>query len=286
MTTAFPPLPGLDERSLTPLTSEEAERYERNLRVEEIGTQGQQRLSAARVLIIGTGGLGSPAAFYLAAAGVGRIGLVDDDVVSLSNLQRQILHSTPRLGELKVESAERTLRDLNPHVEVQTYPQRLTAANAGQLLDGWDLVIDATDNFETRYILSDACVLLGIPLIHGAVIRFYGQITVLSTPSGPCYRCLLPTPPDPAAPDSLPSATEAGVLGAVAGLIGTMQATEAIKLILAQGTPLIGRLQHVDAWSSSTTQLPLMRNPSCPACGDDPLLRSLDDLPLQLPTSD
>ncbi|MDH3427354.1 MAG: molybdopterin-synthase adenylyltransferase MoeB [Gemmatimonadota bacterium] len=256
------------------LTREERLRYHRQLILPELGLEGQQRLRAASVLVVGAGGLGSPAALYLAAAGVGRIGIVDGDIVELSNLHRQILHDTTSVGTRKTTSAKARLEELNPDVEVMEIPRRLDASNALEILDGWDVVVDGTDNFPTRYVINDACVLLGIPLAYGAIFRFDGQASVFAASGGPCYRCLFRDPP-PAA--LAPSCAEAGVLGALPGIVGSIQATETIKLITGMGTPLIGRLLLVDALGGEFRSLEIRRDPACVVCGDTPTLTDLVD---------
>ena len=261
----------VDER-LRPLSRDELERYHRNALVPQVGVVGQQRIRAARVLLIGAGGLGAPAALYLAAAGVGTIGLIDDDDVDVSNLQRQVIHTSAAVGRPKVDSAAETIRALNPDVEVIPHRTRLTAENALGLLDGWDVVIDGTDNFPTRYLVNDASVMLGLPLVHGAVLGFNGQVGVFDAQRGPCYRCLHPTPP-PAG--SVPSCAEAGVLGVLPGIIGTMQAAEALKLVIGGAEPLLGRLAMLDAWGARLREIPVAKNPACPVCGDDPSITEL-----------
>jgi adenylyltransferase/sulfurtransferase len=229
-----------------------------------IGEEGQRRLKASRVLLVGAGGLGSPAALYLAAAGVGRLGIVDPDVVEASNLQRQVLHGTRDVGRAKVLSAEDRLRDINPHVEVSALHTRLTSANALEIIRDYDIVVDGSDNFPTRYLVNDASVLLGKPVVHASVIRFEGQASVFGAESGPCYRCLFPEPP---AAGSIPDCAEGGVLGVLPGLLGVIQATEAIKLITGAGEPLVGRLLLVDALRMRFTTMEFPRNASCPSCG-------------------
>jgi molybdopterin/thiamine biosynthesis adenylyltransferase/rhodanese-related sulfurtransferase len=245
------------------LAPEERERYHRHLLLPEVGEEGQERLLAARVLLLGAGGLGSPAALYLAAAGVGTIGIADADVVELSNLQRQILHGTSRVGVPKVESAAATLRELNPGVRVQPHPVRVTSANALPLLDAYDVIVDGGDNFPTRYALNDAAVKLRKPLVHGSVYRFEGQVTTILPGIGPCYRCLFPQPPGA---DLAPSCDEAGVLGVLPGLVGTLQAIEVLKLVLGVGEPLVGRLLLVDVLASRFDTVALRRDPACPVC--------------------
>ena len=260
-----------DER-LRPLSHDELERYHRNALVPQVGVVGQQRIRAARVLLIGAGGLGAPAALYLAAAGVGAIGLIDDDDVDVSNLQRQVIHATAAVGRPKVDSAAEAIRDLNPDVEVVAHRIRLTAENALDLLGGWDVIIDGTDNFPTRYLVNDASVMLGLPLVHGAVLGFDGQVGVFDARRGPCYRCLHPTPP-PAG--SVPSCAEAGVLGVLPGIIGTMQAAEALKLIIGGAQPLLGRLALLDVWGARLREIPVAKNPACPVCGAGPSITEL-----------
>ena len=250
--------------ALPELTSDEILRYSRHLILPDVGVEGQRRLKAARVLVVGAGGLGSPLALYLAAAGVGTLGLVDFDAVDLTNLQRQILHGTADVGRPKLASARERIADVNPHVQVDTYETRLTSANALEILRGYDLVVDGTDNFATRYLVNDACVLLGIPNVYGSIFRFEGQASVFATAEGPCYRCLYREPPPPGL---VPSCAEGGVLGVLPGLIGVIQANEAIKLILGIGEPLIGRLLLVDALGMTFRTLQLRRDPECPACG-------------------
>ncbi len=241
-------------------------RYDRHLRVPEIGEKGQLLLLESSVLVVGAGGLGSPAAMYLAAAGVGRIGLVDDDTVDLSNLQRQILHDTTTIGRRKVDSGGATLRRLNPDVEVVTHPVRLGADNVLDLLDGYDVVVDAADNFPTRYLLNDAALKAGVPVVHGSVYRLEGQVTVFDATEGPCYRCLYPLPPPP---ELAPSCAEAGVIGSLPGVIGSIQAVEAVKLLVGIGDPLRGRLLLYDAAEQRFTELSTRRDPHCRACGID-----------------
>ncbi len=251
------------------LTDEERERYGRHLSVPEVGEAGQIELLRSKVLLIGAGGLGSPAAFYLAAAGVGTLGIVDDDVVDRSNLQRQILHTDDRIGTPKVQSARQTLQSLNPSVKVVEYATRLNSTNVEQLFTGYDVVLDGTDNFPTRYLVNDACVKLGIPNVHGSIFRFEGQVSVFwpgrKSAPGPCYRCLYPAPPPP---ELAPSCAEAGVLGVLPGVIGLLQAVEAIKLLLDIGEPLVGRLLQYEALESRFTRLTLERDPDCAYCAD------------------
>lgn len=256
------------------LSADELQRYARHLTLPEVGVRGQEKLARARVLLIGAGGLGSPAALYLAAAGVGCLGIIDDDVVDLSNLQRQILHGTAALGEPKVESARRRLADLNPGVRIEPIAERLTSANAREVVQRFDLVIDGSDNFPTRYLVNDACVLERRPLVYGSIYRFEGQLSVFATADGPCYRCLFAEPP---APELVPSCVSAGVLGVLPGIIGTLQALEAIKLILGVGEPAIGRLLLFDALTVGIREVALRRDPECIVCGDTPRISELID---------
>lgn len=246
------------------LSSDELQRYHRHLILPHVGEAGQRRLKAARVMLVGVGGLGSPVALYLAAAGVGHIGMVDPDVVESSNLQRQIIHDTRGVGRPKVDSARDAINALNPFVHAATYHARLTSQNALDILGGYDIVVDGSDNFETRYLVNDACVLLGKPNIHGSVLRFDGQATVLGAPGGPCYRCLFPEPP---APGTIPDCAEGGVLGVLPGLIGMIQATETIKLITGAGETLVGRLLLVDALRMRFQSIDVAKDPACPMCG-------------------
>ncbi len=255
-------------------TPEQAQRYSRHLLIPEVGESGQHQLLRSKVLLIGAGGLGSPAAYYLAAAGVGTLGIVDSDVVDTTNLQRQILHSTDRVGEPKVESARRTLEALNPDVKVVGYQERLTSQNIDRIIKGYDVVIDGADNFPTRYLLNDASVKHEKPVVHGSIYRFEGQITVFKPRIGPCYRCLFPAPPPP---ELAPSCAEAGVLGVLPGVIGTLQANEAIKLLLGIGEPLIGRYLLFDALETEFREVKLRRDPECPVCGDHPTITEYID---------
>lgn len=247
------------------LDAEQRNRYQRHLLLPEVGPEGQEKLLDAKVLVLGAGGLGSPAAIYLAAAGVGTIGIIDMDVVDKSNLQRQILHNTDRIGERKVDSAKRTLTALNPDVNVVTHDVRLSADNIVELLSGYDLVVDGTDNFPTRYLVNDASLLTKTPVVHGSIFRFEGQATVFHPYVGPCYRCLFPEPP-PA--ELAPSCAEAGVLGVLPGIIGSIQAVEAIKMLLGIGDPLVGRLLAYDALAQEMRTYSFHRDPECPACGE------------------
>ena len=260
--------------ALPKLSNDEIARYSRHLILPEVGMEGQQKLKAAKVLCVGTGGLGAPLALYLAAAGVGTIGLVDFDTVDASNLQRQVIHSTATVGKLKVDSAEIMLKGLNPHLNVVKYNTMLTSANAIEIFKDFDVIADGTDNFQTRYLVNDACVLTGKPNAYGSIFRFEGQASVFGTEEGPCYRCLYPEPPPPGL---VPSCAEGGVLGILPGLVGIIQATEVIKLILKIGEPLIGRLLLVDALGMSFRTLKLRKNPDCPACGTHPTVTELID---------
>src|SRR6184192_3969717 len=258
----------------TALSNEEILRYSRHLIMPEVGMEGQQRLKAARVLCIGAGGLGSPLLMYLAAAGVGTLGVVDFDVVDFTNLQRQIIHSTADVGRRKLDSAEETVRGINPFVKVEKFEERLTSANALELFRQFDVIVDGTDNFPTRYLVNDACVLTGKPNVYGSIFRFEGQASVFATKDGPCYRCLYPEPPPPGL---VPSCAEGGVLGILPGLVGIIQATETIKLILGSGDSLIGRLLLVDAMAMRFRELKLKKNPECPVCGAHPTVTKLID---------
>jgi adenylyltransferase/sulfurtransferase len=257
-----------------PLTAEQYARYRRHLTLPELGLEGQQRLLAGSVLLIGAGGLGCPTALYLAAAGVGQIGLVDDDTVSASNLQRQILYSTHDLGRSKVEVARERLVALNPDVRVDVFPSRLDSKNALELFADYDVIVDGTDNFPTRYLTNDACVLLGKPNVYGSIFRFEGQASVFDARRGPCYRCLYPEPPPPGA---VPSCAEGGVLGILPGTIAMVQATETLKLLTGIGSSLLGRLLHYDALEMSFREFRLQKDPACPICGETPEIRSLID---------
>ncbi|HEY6061878.1 MAG TPA: molybdopterin-synthase adenylyltransferase MoeB [Gemmatimonadales bacterium] len=266
--TARTPAPAL------PLSHEELIRYSRHLVLPAIGLEGQERLKAARVLIVGAGGLGSPAALYLAAAGVGTLGLVDWDVVDRSNLQRQILHGTGMVGRPKLDSARARIADLNPHVRLETIAARLTSANALDILGGWDVVLDGSDNFPTRYLVNDACVLSGRPNVYGAVLRFEGQVSVFDARHGPCYRCLYREPPPP---ELVPSCAEGGVLGVLPGIIGSLQALEAIKLVTGVGVSLVGRLLLFDGLKLQFREIALTKDPDCAVCGPHPTVTRLID---------
>jgi sulfur-carrier protein adenylyltransferase/sulfurtransferase len=258
----------------TNLSNDEVLRYSRHLIMPEVGMEGQLKLKAAKVLCIGAGGLGSPLALYLAAAGVGTLGVVDFDVVDYTNLQRQVIHTTADVGRKKLDSAAETVKAINPFVQLRLFETRLTSENALELFRDFDMIVDGTDNFPTRYLVNDACVLTGKPNVYGSIFRFEGQVSVFATKDGPCYRCLYPEPPPPGL---VPSCAEGGVLGILPGLVGIMQATEAIKLILGKGEPLIGRLLLVDALGMRFRELKLRKNPDCPACGTHPTVTKLID---------
>lgn len=259
--------------ALPELGAEETLRYGRHLLLPDMGIEGQRRLKGARVLLVGAGGLGSPLALYLAAAGLGHLGLVDADVVDVSNLQRQVLHGTSDIGRPKLDSARDRVAEVNPHVHLETYETWLTSANALEIMEGYDIVVDGSDNFPTRYLTNDACVLLGIPNVYGSVFRFEGQASVFAAADGPCYRCLFREPPPPGL---VPSCAEGGVLGVLPGLVGMIQATETIKLVLGIGEPLIGRLLLVDALRMQFRTLALRRDPECPACGTHEIRELID----------
>ena len=261
-------------RPLPDLTREELARYARHVILPDVGVDGQRRLKGARVLLVGAGGLGSPAAMYLAAAGIGTLGIVDFDDVDASNLQRQILHDTASMGRPKVESARDRVKAINPNVSVEMHQVRLTSANALQILDRYDVVLDGADNFPTRYLVNDACVLLGKPNAFGAIFRFEGQASVFGARNGPCYRCIYPEPPPPGL---VPSCAEAGVFGVLPGIVGTIQATETIKLILGVGETLVGRLLVYDAMRMTFRELKVPKDPECPVCGTKPTVRELID---------
>ena len=266
---------GFEVETPRTLTPAQRARYSRHLLIPEVGEAGQLRLLASRVLLIGAGGLGSPAALYLAAAGVGTIGIVDADVVDDSNLQRQIVHSTERLGEPKVLSAKRTIEALNPDVAVKTYEERLTSENVERILgDGWDVILDGADNFPTRYLVNDASVWHELPVVHGSIYRFEGQVTVFKPQDGPCYRCLFPQPPPP---ELAPSCAEGGVLGVLPGIVGSLQASETLKLLLGIGDTLQGRLLLIDALATTIDEVTVRRDPSCPVCGDNPTITEYVD---------
>ena len=260
--------------ALPSLSNDEIARYSRHLIMPEVGMEGQRKLKAARVLMIGTGGLGAPTGMYLAAAGVGTLGVVDFDVVDASNLQRQIVHGTKDVGRPKIESARDRLSDINPNVKIETYETRLTSENALELFREYDMVVDGTDNFPTRYLVNDACVLTGKPNVYGSIFRFEGQASVFWAAWGACYRCLYPEPPPPGL---VPSCAEGGVLGVLPGIVGAIQANEAIKLILGGGEPLINRLLLFDAWKLRFRELKLRKDPACPVCGENPTLKELID---------
>jgi sulfur-carrier protein adenylyltransferase/sulfurtransferase len=260
-----------------PRTLEDTQRrrYSRHILIPEVGEEGQQRLLDARILLIGAGGLGSPASLYLAAAGVGTLGIVDDDAVDETNLQRQIIHSTERLGDSKAESAKRTIEALNPDVTVKVFKERLTSDNVDRILgEGWDAIVDGADNFPTRYLLNDASVWHEIPVVHGSIFRFEGQTTVFKPNEGPCYRCLFPEPPPP---ELAPSCAEGGVLGVLPGIVGSLQANEALKLVLGIGDTLVGRLLLFDALETTFTEISLRRDPDCPVCGEHPTITEYVD---------
>jgi adenylyltransferase/sulfurtransferase len=259
--------------ALPELSREEMVRYGRHLVLPDVGFEGQRRLKAGRVLLVGAGGLGSPVALYLAAAGVGTLGLVDFDVVDASNLQRQVLHGTKDVGRSKLDSARDRILDVNPNVTVEPYETRLTSANALEILRAFDVIVDGTDNFATRYLTNDACVLLGKPNVYGSIFRFEGQASVFASPDGPCYRCLYPEPPPPGL---VPSCAEGGVLGVLPGIVGTIQATETLKLVLGIGEPLIGRLLLIDALGARFRTMRLERDPACPACGTREITELID----------
>ena len=256
------------------LTKEQYMRYSRHLILPDVGLEGQKKLLASKVLLIGAGGLGSPLGLYLAAAGLGTLGIVDADVVDESNLQRQVIHSTEEVGRPKVDSAERRINGLNPDVKVIKHPVRITSENAFDIIKDYDVVIDGTDNFPTRYLVNDACVMLKKPLVYGSIFRFDGQATVFKPPDGPCYRCLYPEPPPPG---MVPSCQEAGVLGVLAGVVGCLQAVEVIKQILGTGDALVGKLLMYNALKTEFRKLNLRRDKDCPVCGDNPTVTALID---------
>jgi molybdopterin/thiamine biosynthesis adenylyltransferase/rhodanese-related sulfurtransferase len=274
-TTEIPTGSGSGSQSPQPsLSKEEILRYSRHLIMPEVGMDGQLKLKAAKVLCIGTGGLGAPLGLYLAAAGVGRIGLVDFDVVDSTNLQRQVLFGTKDVGRPKIAAAADRLRDLNPDIRIDTFEAQLSSDNALDIMKDYDIVVDGTDNFPTRYLVNDACVLLGKPNVYGSIFRFEGQISIFGSPDGPCYRCLYPEPPPPGL---VPSCAEGGVLGVLPGIVGTIQAAETLKLIIGKGDPLIGRLMLFDALAMKFRELKLRKNPDCPVCGTHPTVTKLID---------
>jgi len=255
-------------------TDEQIERYSRHIILPEVGGSGQQKMLEARVLLLGAGGLGSPAAYYLAAAGIGNLGIVDFDQVDLSNLQRQIIHSTERIGMLKTESAKKTIQALNPDVNVTLYNEKMDSRNIMSLIKDYDYVVDGSDNFPTRYLVNDACVMKNKTLIHGSIYRFEGQVTVFKPGDGPCYRCLYPEPPPPG---MVPNCQEGGVLGVLAGVIGNLQVVEVLKLILGIGKPLVGKLLIYDSLNTEFRNLRLRRDVNCPICGEKPTIKELVD---------
>jgi len=255
-------------------TDEQIERYSRHIILPEVGGSGQQKMLEARVLLLGAGGLGSPAAYYLAAAGIGNLGIVDFDQVDLSNLQRQIIHSTERIGMLKTESAKKTIQALNPDVNVTLYNEKMDSSNIMRLIEDYDYVVDGSDNFPTRYLVNDACVMKNKTLIHGSIYRFEGQVTVFKPGDGPCYRCLYPEPPPPG---MVPNCQEGGVLGVLAGVIGNLQVVEVLKLILGIGKPLVGKLLIYDALNTEFRNLRLRKDANCPVCGEKPTIKELID---------
>ncbi|GGI05054.1 molybdopterin-synthase adenylyltransferase MoeB [Egicoccus halophilus] len=264
--------PVVDRRE--PLTNDEIARYSRHLIIPDVGIEGQERLKASKVLLVGTGGLGSPLALYLAAAGVGTIGIVDNDVVDASNLQRQVIHTTSMIGRPKVESARHAILEINPNVTVEVHETYLTSENALEIVEPYDLVIDGTDNFPTRYLVNDACVLLGKPNVYGSIFRFEGQLSVFWADEGPCYRCMFPEPPPPG---MVPNCAEGGVLGVIPGIIGSSQAIEGIKLLTGIGDPMIGRLGLYDALEQNWMYVKVNKDPDCPVCGDEPTVTQLID---------
>ena len=259
---------------LADLTNEEIARYSRHLLLPEIGIEGQKKLKAAKVLIVGTGGLGAPLALYLSAAGIGTIGIVDFDFVDESNLQRQIIHGTKDIGRPKVASAKDRMKSINPYINIITHNEALTSKNATDIIADYDIVADGTDNYQTRYLVNDACVFLGKPNVYGSIFQFEGQASVFYAKEGPCYRCLYPSPPPPGL---VPSCAEGGVMGVLPGIVGTIQANEVIKLIVGGGSPLVGRLLIFDAWRMKFRELKLSKEPACPVCGKDPSIKELID---------
>jgi len=264
----------IDQYRIIELSKEEIRRYGRHLIIPEVGMEGQKKLKASSVLLVGTGGLGSPLCLYLAAAGVGQIGLVDFDQVDYSNLQRQVIFSVRDIGRPKLEAAKDRILEINPNTQVDSYETKLSSENALDIIRGYDLVVDGTDNFPTRYLVNDACVLLGKANVYGSIFRFEGQVSVFDAKRGPCYRCLYPEPPPPGL---VPSCAEGGVLGILPGVVGTLQATETTKLILGKGVPLVGRLLLFDALNMKFRELKLMKDPDCPICGRNPTIKSLID---------
>jgi len=255
-------------------SDEQIERYSRHIILPEVGGSGQQKMLEARVLLLGAGGLGSPAAYYLAAAGIGNLGIVDFDRVDLSNLQRQIIHSTERIGMLKTESAKKTIQALNPDVNVTLYNEKMDSSNIMNLIEGYDYIVDGSDNFPTRYLVNDACVMKNKTLIHGSIYRFEGQVTVFKPGDGPCYRCLYPEPPPPG---MVPNCQEGGVLGVLAGVIGNLQVVEVLKLVLGIGKPLVGKLLIYDALNTEFRNLRLRKDTNCPICSEKPTIKELVD---------
>jgi molybdopterin/thiamine biosynthesis adenylyltransferase/rhodanese-related sulfurtransferase len=268
------PIATTTSKASVSLSKDEILRYSRHLIMPEVGMDGQLKLKQAKVLCIGTGGLGAPLGLYLSAAGVGRIGLVDFDTVDFTNLQRQVLFGTTDVGRPKIQAAADHLRNLNPEIQIDTFETRLTSENALDLFRDYDIIVDGTDNFPTRYLVNDACILLGKPNVYGSIFRFEGQITIFGAPGGPCYRCLYPEPPPPGL---VPSCAEGGVLGVLPGIVGTIQAAETLKLIIGKGDPLIGRLLLFDALGMKFRELKLRKNPECPVCGDHPTVTKLID---------
>ena len=259
---------------MSDFTKEQIERYSRHIILPEVGGKGQRSICEARVLVLGAGGLGSPAAYYLAAAGVGHLGIVDSDTVDLSNIQRQVLHTTADIGRPKTVSAEEKLRAVNPEIEVRTYQTRLTSENIMDVIRDYEIVVDGTDNFPTRFLVNDACYIAKKPMVHGAILRFEGQLLTMIPDEGPCYRCIFREPPPPGL---VPNCRQAGILGAVAGVIGSLQATEVLKLILNKGEPLMGRLLLYDALSARFRVVNTKRDPECPICGKNPSITGLVD---------
>jgi sulfur-carrier protein adenylyltransferase/sulfurtransferase len=274
MATKVQPLPGSQIAHAASLSNEEILRYSRHLIMPEVGMEGQLKLKAAKVLLIGTGGLGAPLGLYLAAAGVGRLGLVDFDVVDFTNLQRQVTFGSADVGKAKTEAARERLSNLNPDIQIETFETKLTSENALELFKDFDIIVDGTDNFPTRYLVNDACILLGKPNVYGSIFRFEGQVTVFGMPDGPCYRCLYPEPPPPGL---VPSCAEGGVLGVLPGIVGSIQAMETIKLILGRGDNLKGRLLLFDALAMKFRELKLRKNPNCPMCGEHRTINQLID---------